>query len=115
MCGQHPVVTFSPIFWGDVIHRGNENNLVHPDAAPFDVLNPTSSESSSTMIGAAMLRLGAVRGIWRQGWVVAAGVVTCGIIAFVYLFFATPLYTSTSRIYVEPASSSKATAAAGAS
>ncbi len=39
--------------------------------------------------------------LWRGRWLVAAGVVLMLVIGFVYLLHATPLFESTSRIYVE--------------
>ena len=38
---------------------------------------------------------------WRGRWLIAASIVICLGMAFGYLFKATPIYTSTSRIYVE--------------
>ena len=41
--------------------------------------------------------------MWRQGWIILGTTLVAVIVAFVYLSKATPIYTSTSRIYVEQA------------
>ncbi|MDB5295184.1 MAG: capsular exopolysaccharide family protein [Phycisphaerales bacterium] len=57
---------------------------------------PDSAESKSPSEWLLLL-------FWRQKWVLVAALAVAGLGVFAYLRVATPLYTSTARVYVRPA------------
>ncbi len=68
----------------DNLNGNGENGSLPGTASPFDFM-----QESLFLI------------IWRSRWIVLACVVTALVLAFIYVSKATPIYTSTSTIYVE--------------
>lgn len=70
----------------------------------FDNLKKPENDGSSSIFGSPLgvVQETFVETVWRERWVVLAALLVSLVGAFLYLAKATPIFTSTSRIYVEP-------------
>ncbi len=70
--------------------NGNDQNIAIQEA-----------DFQPTAIGPGVPQRGLLQVIWERRWIVILAVFACLAAGFIYLAKATPIFTSTSRIYVE--------------
>jgi capsular exopolysaccharide synthesis family protein len=70
-----------------------------------DFDNPKETENNSVAVfgsSSDAMQKTFIKTVWRERWILLAAIVVSLAAAFMYLVKATPIFTSTSRIYVEP-------------